>query len=142
MASTRCAFSRIARSVRPHGDTVIAHSSSSAMKLTPSTNHRPCRGSASVGGIIGPKTPLSPVSFAHWARMVETAGTFYPPDVIKAWEKGETIPSLVGPVHYRPQDHQAVRPVVIVRGKKPADMKNKEDFWEIVEILPGEGLMQ
>src|SRR5512146_2357965 len=35
------------------------------------------------------------VSFAHWARMVEEAGSFYPPDVIKAYEKGETIPSLL-----------------------------------------------
>src|SRR6187549_1142560 len=38
------------------------------------------------------------VSFAHWARMVEEAGTLYPPAVIKQYEKGETIPSLVGDV--------------------------------------------
>ena len=82
------------------------------------------------------------VSFAHWARMVEEAGTFYPPDVIKTWEKGETIPSLIGDVHYRPQDHQCVRPVVIVRGKKPSAMKNKEDFWEVLEVVPGAPLMQ
>jgi branched-chain amino acid transport system substrate-binding protein len=81
-------------------------------------------------------------SFAHWARMVETGGTFYPPDVIKAYEKGETIPSLVGDVHYRPEDHQLVRPVVIVKGKAPKDMKNKEDFWEVVEVVPGGPLMQ
>lgn len=81
-------------------------------------------------------------SFAHWARMVETAGTFYPPAVIKAYEKGETIPSLVGDVRYRPEDHQCVRPVIIVKGKAPKDMKNKEDFWEVVEVVPGEGLMQ
>ena len=74
--------------------------------------------------------------------MVTEAGTFYPPDVIKQYEKGETIPSLVGDVHYRPQDHQLVRPVVIVRGKEKKDMKNPEDFWEIVEIVPGAGLMQ
>ncbi|HET7804903.1 MAG TPA: substrate-binding protein [Pseudolabrys sp.] len=82
------------------------------------------------------------VSFAHWARMVEGAGTFYPPAVIKQYEKGETIPSLVGDVHYRPQDHQCVRPVVIVRGKAPKDMKNKEDFWEVLEVVPGAPLMQ
>jgi ABC-type branched-subunit amino acid transport system substrate-binding protein len=81
-------------------------------------------------------------SFAHWARMVETGGTFYPPDVIKAYEKGETIPSLVGDVHYRPEDHQLVRPVVIVKGNAPKDMKNKEDFWEVVEVVPGGPLMQ
>ncbi len=82
------------------------------------------------------------VSFAHWARMVEAAGSFYPPDVIKAYEKGETIPSLVGDTHYRPEDHQLVRPVIIVKGKMQKDMKGKEDFYDIVEIVPGEGLMQ
>jgi len=82
------------------------------------------------------------MSFVHWARMVEETGSFYPPDIIKTWEKGETIPSLVGDVHYRPEDHQCVRPVIIVKGKKPADMKNKEDFYDIVEIIPGQGLMQ
>jgi ABC-type branched-subunit amino acid transport system substrate-binding protein len=81
-------------------------------------------------------------SFAHWARMVEDAGSFYPPDVIKSYEKGETIPSFVGDVHYRKEDHQLVRPVVIVRGKAQKDMKNKEDFWEVVEVVPGAGLMQ
>lgn len=82
------------------------------------------------------------VSFAHWARMVTQAGSFYPPDVIRQFEKGETIPSLLGDVHYRPQDHQCVRPVVIVRGKAKKDMKNNEDFWEVVEIVPGDTVIQ
>jgi ABC-type branched-subunit amino acid transport system substrate-binding protein len=82
------------------------------------------------------------VSFAHWARMVEEAGSFYPPDVIKTYEKGETIPSLVGDVQYRPEDHQCVRPVIIVKGKAKKDMRNPEDFWEVVKIVPGAGLMQ
>jgi ABC-type branched-subunit amino acid transport system substrate-binding protein len=81
-------------------------------------------------------------SFATWARMVEEAGTFYPPEVIKAYEKGETFPSFVGDVHYRGADHQLVRPVVIVKGKAPKDMKNKEDYWEVTEVVPGEPLMQ
>ncbi len=82
------------------------------------------------------------MEFAMWARMVEEAGSFYPPDVIKAYEKGETIPTTVGDCHFRPEDHQLVRPVIIVRGKQPKDMKNKEDFWEVLEVVPGEGLMQ
>ncbi|HZQ00513.1 MAG TPA: substrate-binding protein [Reyranella sp.] len=82
------------------------------------------------------------VSFAHWARMVEEAGSFYPPDVIKTYEKGETIPSLVGDVHYRPEDHQCVRPVIIVKGKMQKDMKGKEDYYDVVEIVPGADLMQ
>jgi len=82
------------------------------------------------------------VSFAHWARMVTEAGSFYPPDVIKQYEKGETIPSLIGDVHYRPEDHQCVRPVVLVRGKAKKDMKNDEDFWEVLEVVPGEKVIQ
>src|SRR6187551_486795 len=69
------------------------------------------------------------MSFAIWARMVSNAGSFYPPDVIKEYEKGEKFDSTVGEVYFRKEDHQLVRPVIIVVGKKPADMKNKEDFY-------------
>ena len=82
------------------------------------------------------------MQFAMWANAVETAGTFYPPEVIKAYESGAKIQSTVGEVYFRPEDHQLVRPVVIVRGKKTADMKGKEDYWEVLEVLPGEPLMQ
>ena len=43
----------------------------------------------------------------------------------------KTFESTVGEVYFRAADHQLVRPVVIVRGKKPCDMKNKEDYWEV-----------
>jgi ABC-type branched-subunit amino acid transport system substrate-binding protein len=82
------------------------------------------------------------MQFALWADAVEHAGSFYPPDVIKSYEAGRKIQSTVGEVYFRAADHQLVRPVIIVRGKKPAEMKNKEDFWEVVEVVPGEGLMQ
>jgi branched-chain amino acid transport system substrate-binding protein len=82
------------------------------------------------------------MSFAMWADAVEHAGSFYPPDVIKSFEAGRTLDSMVGPVHMRGADHQMVRPVVIVRGKAAKDMKNKEDFWEVTEIDPGAPLMQ
>jgi branched-chain amino acid transport system substrate-binding protein len=82
------------------------------------------------------------MSFAIWARMVEEAGTFYPPEVIKTYEKQETFPSMVGDVHFRAADHQLVRPVVIVKGKAPKDMKNPEDYWEVTDVVPGEPLMQ
>ena len=81
------------------------------------------------------------MQFAIWARMVSEAGSFYPPDVIKQYEKGETFPSMVGEVRFRPEDHQLIRPVVIVRGKSPKEMKNPEDFWEVLEVVPGEPLM-
>jgi ABC-type branched-subunit amino acid transport system substrate-binding protein len=82
------------------------------------------------------------MQFAIWARMCEEAGSFYPPDVIKAYEKGETFPSTVGDVHFRAADHQLVRPVIIVEGKKPGDMKGPEDWWQVKEVVPGEPLMQ
>jgi branched-chain amino acid transport system substrate-binding protein len=82
------------------------------------------------------------MQFAIWARMVSEAGTFYPPAVIKEYEKGETFPSFVGDVRFRAADHQLIRPVIIVRGKKPSAMKNSEDYWEVLEVVPGEPLMQ
>jgi branched-chain amino acid transport system substrate-binding protein len=82
------------------------------------------------------------MEFALWAEAVEHAGSFYPPDVIKSYEAGRKIQSTVGEVYFRAEDHQLVRPVIIVRGKAPKDMKNKEDYYEIVEIVPGAGLMQ
>jgi branched-chain amino acid transport system substrate-binding protein len=82
------------------------------------------------------------LEIALWARMVSEAGTFYPPTVIKAFEKGEHASSTVGEVWFRPEDHQLVRPVFIQRGKKPSEMKSRDDYWEIVETVPGEGLMQ
>ena len=82
------------------------------------------------------------MSFALWADAVENAGTFYPPDVIKSFEAGRKLQSTVGEVYFRKEDHQLVRPVVIVRGKAPKDMKNKEDFWEVLEVVDGAPLMQ
>lgn len=82
------------------------------------------------------------MQFALWAEAVENAGSFYPPDVIKSYEAGRKVQSLVGEVYWRAEDHSLVRPVVIVKGKKPAAMKNKEDYWDIVEIDPGLPLMQ
>ncbi|MDB5883465.1 MAG: branched-chain amino acid transporter substrate-binding protein [Ramlibacter sp.] len=82
------------------------------------------------------------MEFALWAEAVENAGTFYPPDVIKSYETPRKLNSMVGEVQWRAADHQLIRPVVIVKGKAPKDMKNKEDFWEVVEVVAGAGLMQ
>ena len=82
------------------------------------------------------------MSFAIWARMVSEAGSFYPPDIIKQYETGEKFDSTVGEVYFRKEDHQLVRPVVIVKGKAPKAMKSKEDYWEVLEVLPGAPLMQ
>ena len=81
------------------------------------------------------------MEFALWAEAVENAGTFYPPAVIKSYEAGRKVNSVVGEVYFRAADHQLVRPVIIVKGKKPADMRNTEDFWEVTEVVPGLPLM-
>ena len=82
------------------------------------------------------------MQFAMWADACERAGTFYPPAVIKAYEAGKHINSTVGDVYFRAADHQLVRPVIIVKGKAPSAMRNKEDFWDVTEIVPGAPLMQ
>jgi branched-chain amino acid transport system substrate-binding protein len=82
------------------------------------------------------------MQLALWAEAVENAGSFYPPDVIKSYEAGRKVQSLVGEVYWRGADHQLVRPVIIVKGKTPKEMKNNEDFWEVTEVVPGAPLMQ
>jgi branched-chain amino acid transport system substrate-binding protein len=82
------------------------------------------------------------MQLALWAEAVENAGSFYPPDVIKSYEAGRKVDSLVGEVYWRAEDHQLVRPVIIVKGKAPSAMKNDEDFWEVTEVVPGAPLMQ
>jgi ABC-type branched-subunit amino acid transport system substrate-binding protein len=82
------------------------------------------------------------MEFALWAEAVEHAGSFYPPDVIKSYESPRKLQSFVGEVQWRPEDHQLIRPVVIVKGKAKSAMRNKEDYWEVVDIVPGAGLMQ
>src|SRR6185437_1844855 len=82
------------------------------------------------------------MEFALWADAVEHAGSFYPPDVIKSYESPRKINSVVGEVEWRAADHQLIRPVIIVQGKKPSAMRNKEDFWDVMEIVPGASVMQ
>ena len=79
---------------------------------------------------------------AYWADAVERAKTFYPPEVIKAYEAGVTNQGTTGEAHFRGADHQLVRPVIVMRGKQKADMKSADDYFEILEVVPGEGLMQ
>ena len=34
-----------------------------------------------------------------------------------------------------------IRPVPVVVGKKPSEMKNPEDFYDILELVPGEQVL-
>jgi ABC-type branched-subunit amino acid transport system substrate-binding protein len=76
-----------------------------------------------------------------WADAVERAKTFNPVAVIKALEEQHKLQMPLGEVYYRASDHQQVRPVPVVVGKKPSDMRNPEDFYEIVGLTPGEEVL-
>lgn len=72
-----------------------------------------------------------------WAVAVERAKTFYPPEVIKALEARVPIKTTLGDVMYRPEDHQLIRPVPVMRGKKPSEMKSKDDYYEVIKMIAG-----
>ena len=76
-----------------------------------------------------------------YARAVEQAGTFRPVEVIKQYEKGEKVDTTIGSVYWRASDHQLVRPVYIIKGKAKKEMKNKDDFYDIVATVPGDDVM-
>ena len=78
-----------------------------------------------------------------WALAVERAKSFYPVDVIKTLEDSKSDPfnSTLGKVWYNADNHQMVRPVPVVVGKAPAKMQNPDDFYEVLEVVPGEQLL-
>ncbi|MFP5405807.1 MAG: ABC transporter substrate-binding protein, partial [Gammaproteobacteria bacterium] len=69
-----------------------------------------------------------------YANAVEAAGTFHPPEVIKALEGFKFDGLGNGPTEYRAGDHQCMKDVLVVRGKeKPS---NKFDLMEVVQVVP------
>lgn len=72
-----------------------------------------------------------------WADAVERAKTFNPISVIKALEAEHKLKMPLGEVYYRACDHQQVRAVPVVVGKKPSEMRNPEDIYKIVGLTPG-----
>jgi len=84
---------------------------------------------------------ISYAQLAIWADAITRAKTFYPVEVIKTLEAGNPVELMLGKVFYRAGDHQQVRPVPVLLGKKPGDMANKEDFFRVVEVVAGEELL-
>jgi branched-chain amino acid transport system substrate-binding protein len=76
-----------------------------------------------------------------WALAVEKAGTYYPVDVIKTLETLDLKGTTLGDVRYRAHDHQMIRPVPVVVGKKPSEMRNPEDFYRIAGVVAGDQVM-
>jgi branched-chain amino acid transport system substrate-binding protein len=75
-----------------------------------------------------------------YGNAVETAGTFYPPEVIKALEDFEVTGIGPGQVLYRGCDHQAFHEILVVRGKGPDQMESEYDLLEIVEQVPRDNI--
>ncbi|HEY9056787.1 MAG TPA: substrate-binding protein [Aurantimonas sp.] len=69
-----------------------------------------------------------------YANAAETAGTFYPPELIKALEDFEFDGLGNGPTLYRGADHQCFKDVLVVRGKQ--EPTNQFDLMEIVKVVP------
>jgi branched-chain amino acid transport system substrate-binding protein len=76
-----------------------------------------------------------------WADAVERAKSFNPLLVIKALEEGHKLQMPLGEVWYRAQDHQQVRAVPVVVGKKPSEMRNPDDYFTVVGLTPGPEVM-
>jgi len=71
-----------------------------------------------------------------YADAVERAGTFYPPEVIRALEGHEYDGMGDGPSLYRAEDHQVMKSCLVVRGN--ANPTNQFDLLEVVNIVPRE----
>ena len=76
-----------------------------------------------------------------WADAVERAGTFYPGEVVKALESGHPVDTIYGKVWYRAGDHQGVQGVPVFIGKTKAEMKNPDDYYRLVEMVPGQKVL-
>lgn len=75
-----------------------------------------------------------------WADAIERAGTFYPAEVIKALEDGinhKRPYTMGGDVYFRAEDHDGAANFAVVRGKKPSEIKNKDDLVDIVAVANG-----
>ncbi len=91
---------------------------------------------------FGAKYGQPPSQIAHtsyvqtllYADAVERAGTFYPPEVIKALEDFEFDGMGNGPTLYRGSDHQCFKDVYAVKGKE--NPSNEFDLLEVVATAP------
>ncbi len=69
-----------------------------------------------------------------YADACERAGTFYPPEVIRALE-GHIFDGMGnGPTEYRAEDHQCFKDVLVVRGNQ--NPSSQFDLLEVVQEVP------
>ncbi|WP_255475047.1 substrate-binding protein [Pusillimonas sp. ANT_WB101] len=75
-----------------------------------------------------------------WADAIERAGTFYPAAVVEALEDGvnnKRPHTMGGEVYFRAEDHDGAADFVVVRGKKPDEIKNPDDLVDVVAVANG-----
>ena len=69
-----------------------------------------------------------------YADACQRAGTFYPPEVIRALEGFKFDGMGNGPTEYRAEDHQCFKDVLVVRGKE--NPTSQFDLLEVVQEVP------
>ncbi|GAB5375903.1 MAG: hypothetical protein AcusKO_23650 [Acuticoccus sp.] len=69
-----------------------------------------------------------------YANAAEMAGTFYPPELIKALEGFEFDGMGNGPTLYRAEDHQCFKEVLVVQGNEAAT--SQYDLLKVYKIVP------
>jgi len=78
----------------------------------------------------------------QYLKAVERAGSKDAPAVIKALEGHKFSDLLANPGYIRPEDHMQVGKAYILRAKKPEEIKEPWDYFEIVGSIPAEEAYQ
>jgi branched-chain amino acid transport system substrate-binding protein len=74
----------------------------------------------------------------QYLTVVKKVGSTGTDKVIKGLEGHRFADMFANPGYIRPEDHLQVAPAYLLRVKKPHEVKEKEDFFEIVGSLPAE----
>ncbi len=74
----------------------------------------------------------------QYLEAVDRAGTTDPDKVIAALEGHTFRDMFANPGYIRPEDHMQVGEALLLRAKRPEEIKEQEDFFELVGTLPAE----
>jgi branched-chain amino acid transport system substrate-binding protein len=74
----------------------------------------------------------------QYLEAVKRAGTTNPEAVIKALEGHTFRDMFANPGYIRPEDHMQIAKAYLLRAKRPEEIKEKDDYFEIVGTVPAE----
>jgi len=74
----------------------------------------------------------------QYLEAVKRAGTTNPEGVIKALEGHTFRDMFANPGYIRPEDHMQIAKAYLLRAKRPEEIKEKDDYFEIVGTVPAE----